>query len=175
MKQLKWKKIVATLVIVGLAWGAERMGLIDLKELSGSAPSDQSDTSSPRSATLDRTSQGKSSSSIDEGTRLIADAFRAHRSGFMVQVEGTVHRSLPDDNDGSRHQRFILKLSDGATVLVAHNIDLAERVPLERGDVVELKGQYEWSDQGGVLHWTHGDPRGSHEEGWIEFEGTRFE
>ena len=36
--------------------------------------------------------------------------------------------TLPDDNKGTRHQRFILKLSSGQTLLVAHNIDLADKI-----------------------------------------------
>ena len=109
------------------------------------------------------------------GDAEIRAAFATERSGFMVVVEGVVARRLADDNDGSRHQRFILALTSGHTVLVSHNIDLAPYVPLSEGDVVRLRGQYEWNEQGGVLHWTHHDPQGYHEEGWIEWEGARFE
>jgi len=41
-------------------------------------------------------------------------------SGRQAQGSGTVTRVLPDDNDGSRHQRFILQLASGRTLLVAH-------------------------------------------------------
>ena len=61
------------------------------------------------------------------------------------------------------------------TVLVSHNIDLAPRVPAEEGDVILVRGQYEWNDRGGVLHWTHHDPKDWREGGWIEFEGERYE
>ena len=83
--------------------------------------------------------------------------------------------TLPDDREGSQHQRFIVRLSDGQTLLVAHNIDLAPRVPLDKNDEVRIKGQYEWNEKGGVLHWTHHDPGGRHEEGWIEHQGKRYE
>lgn len=96
-------------------------------------------------------------------------------SGVMLDAAGTVQRALADDNEGSRHQRFILALPSGHTVLVAHNIDLAPRVPLDGGDPVSVHGQYEWNERGGVLHWTHHDPDGRHEGGWIEHRGRRYE
>jgi hypothetical protein len=96
-------------------------------------------------------------------------------SGVMIDASGRVSKVLPDDNEGSRHQRFILELPSGHTVLVTHNIDLAKRVPLAAGDRVVIHGQYEWNDRGGVLHWTHHDPAGRHEGGWIEHKGQRYE
>ena len=96
--------------------------------------------------------------------------------GTMVESVGVVGRVLPDDNDGSRHQRFILKLANGQTLLVAHNIDLAPRVDnIQRGDKVRFRGQFEMNDRGGVIHWTHQDPRGEHPAGWLEHEGKRYE
>ncbi len=96
-------------------------------------------------------------------------------SEVMLDATGVVSSTLPDDNKGSRHQRFILKLPSGHTVLVAHNIDLAQRVPLASGDQVTIHGQYEWNERGGVLHWTHQDPGGRHEGGWIEHDGQRYQ
>src|SRR5580765_2410221 len=77
------------------------------------------------------------------------DAFRNHRSGVMVTAEGSVIRLLADDNDGSRHQRFIIRLASGQTLLVAHNIDLSTRVPIQMNASLRLHGQFEWSDKGG--------------------------
>lgn len=96
--------------------------------------------------------------------------------GQQVRGEGTVTRVLSDDNEGSRHQRFILRLGSGRTVLVAHNIDLAPRIPgIEVGDRVAFFGEFETNDRGGVIHWTHHDPRGSHPDGWLEHKGQRYE
>lgn len=106
----------------------------------------------------------------------VEEAFRAHRSGVMVTAEGEVERILDDDTQGSHHQRFILKLGSGQTLLVAHNIDVAPRLKgLAVGATVELHGEYDWNDQGGVVHWTHRDPKGMHEAGWIEYDGRRYE
>ncbi len=105
----------------------------------------------------------------------VEEAARARRSEVMLTARGRVQRTLADDNEGSRHQRFILETPSGHTVLVAHNIDLAPRVPLGQGDQVEIRGQYEWNERGGVLHWTHHDPAGRHAEGWIRHEGQTYE
>ena len=103
-----------------------------------------------------------------------AEAFASGTSGVMMTLEGTVTRLLPDDNDGSRHQRFIIRLADDHTVLVSHNIDLAPRAPVARDTSLRLRGQYEWNEQGGVIHWTHHDPDGDRAGGWIEIGGNRF-
>ena len=98
------------------------------------------------------------------------------RSGGQVSGSGTVQRVLSDDNDGSRHQRFIVLLSSGRTVLIAHNIDLAPRVDsIASGDLVSFFGEFETNDRGGVVHWTHKDPRGLHVNGWLEHRGRRYQ
>ncbi len=105
----------------------------------------------------------------------IEQLYATRQSGIMVEFDGMIDKLLSDDLKGSRHQRFIVKLDSGHTVLIAHNIDLAPRVPLEKGKKVFIYGQYEWNDRGGVVHWTHKDPRGTHEEGWIQFQGQKYE
>lgn len=105
-------------------------------------------------------------------TDAIAAAYRERASDVQVQGVGVVRRVLPDDDDGSRHLRFILALADGQTVLVAHNIDLAPRLTsLDRGDTVAFFGEYEWNADGGVIHWTHHDPARRHVAGWLKHEG----
>lgn len=76
---------------------------------------------------------------------------------------------MPDDNDDSRHQRFILRLANRQSLLIAHNIDLARRVPLGMGDRVQFRGMYEWNELGGLVHWTHDDPMGIEEGGHIRY------
>jgi Protein of unknown function (DUF3465) len=106
----------------------------------------------------------------------IDDAFEHRRDGVLVEGAGTVHKVLRDDSEGSRHQRFILTLPSGHTVLVAHNIDIAGRIEgLAPGDAVRFKGEYAWNPQGGVVHWTHHDPAGSHAVGWLEHAGRRYQ
>ena len=107
---------------------------------------------------------------------LIADAYRNQLSDIQVSGSGSVSRVLSDDNKGSRHQRFILRLASGKTILIAHNIDLAPRInSLEKGDLVEFFGEYEWNSKGGVIHWTHHDPSGRHVGGWLKHNGRKYE
>ena len=115
-------------------------------------------------------------SSAQQGYKTILHAYQNHQSNLQVSGAGTVVKLLADDLKGSRHQRFILKLPSGITILIAHNIDLAPRLnTLRSGDSVSFNGEYEWNDKGGVVHWTHHDPSGRHPNGWLEHKGKRFQ
>ncbi|MFI7926697.1 DUF3465 domain-containing protein, partial [Acinetobacter baumannii] len=93
-----------------------------------------------------------------------------------VQGSGRVKAILREDNDGSRHQKFILVLKNGLSILVAHNIDLAPKIEdLRKGDIVEFNGEYEYNEKGGVLHWTHHDPQNRHENGWLKHNGRIYQ
>mgnify|MGYP001941577416 CR=1 FL=1 len=105
-----------------------------------------------------------------------ARAFRQQTSNLQLTGEGQVTRILADDTQGSRHQKFILRLDSGQTLLVAHNIDLAPRIPdLQVGDTVAFYGEYEWNAQGGIMHWTHHDPAGAHPHGWLKHQGRLYQ
>ena len=90
-------------------------------------------------------------------------------TGRWIEDTGFVRHLLHDDADGSCHQRVIIQLSNKQTLLVAHNIDVAERVPLSLGDRIHFRGMYEWNDFGGLLHWTHHDPLGVEDGGWVRY------
>lgn len=105
-----------------------------------------------------------------------SEAAASYRDGQQARGAGTVIRILPDDNDGSRHQRFILRLDGGRTLLIAHNIDLAPRVSgIREGDTVEFYGEFAFNDRGGVIHWTHHDPQGRHPDGWLRHRGRTYQ
>lgn len=107
---------------------------------------------------------------------LLERAFAEKLSNLQVEGSGVVTMILPDDDKGSRHQRFVLRLASGRTLLVAHNIDLAPRIEtLAIGDEVAFSGEYEWNSKGGVLHWTHHDPDGRHAAGWLRHRGRTFQ
>jgi hypothetical protein len=108
------------------------------------------------------------------GDAAIAQAFESGRSGFMAQSGGIVQRILADDESGDRHQRFIVELASGMTLLLSHNIDLAPRAPVEVGDTVQFLGIYEWNGRGGLIHFTHHDPQGVQPGGWLMHRGRTY-
>lgn len=116
------------------------------------------------------------SSKSQDSSRAVGIAYENRQSDIQVQGQGTVSRVLPDDLDGSRHQRFILELDTGQALLIAHNIDLAPKVAgLNKGDTVEFYGEYEWNSKGGVIHWTHHDPSRRHIDGWLKHRGQTYQ
>ena len=127
----------------------------------------------PPTSTISATPSGASTRDAEAA---LARAFDDRQSNLQIQAQGVVRKLLADDRQGSRHQRFLLELGSGQTLLVAHNIDLAPRIEaLREGDTVAFYGEYEWNDKGGVIHWTHRDPQGRHPDGWLEHDGRRYQ
>jgi len=97
-------------------------------------------------------------------------------SGTRMCGSGTVIRLLSDDNQGIRHQKFILKQSSGRTLLIVHNIDLAPKIySLQKGELVEFCGEYVNNSKGGLIHWTHHDPQRQHIAGWLKYKGIKYQ
>ena len=83
----------------------------------------------------------------------LTSAYTNRKSDVQVTGSGVVIKNLADDTSASRHQKFILRLASGQTLLIAHNIDLAPRInSLRKGDTVKFYGEYEWNAKGGVVH-----------------------
>ena len=152
---------------------------VDLR--GGPAPAGNATETAPAQPRSTPTGSRAASSTADRAgsQQAVVELMRAQQSGEMVTLIATVVKVLEDDNDGSRHQRLLLEIETrGApfdTVLIAHNIDLAPRVPASEGDELTVRGQYEFNDRGAVLHWTHHDPKDWREGGWIELNGERYE
>ncbi|MCA9251101.1 MAG: DUF3465 domain-containing protein [Phycisphaerae bacterium] len=148
--------VVALIAYAGKQWGGF-----------GDSPAA---TSNPTSSV----STANPSDSTDTPKARIESIIRDGLSGEIIQASATVTKTLPDDNDGSRHQRFIVRLDSGRTLLIAHNIDLAKRVPASEGDAIRFRGQYETNERDGVIHWTHRDPANRHPGGWIRHDGREY-
>lgn len=121
------------------------------------------------------TAQSKALPAIP-ANQAIYQLFAQKRGNAQVAGYGIVTRVLDDDTQGSKHQRFILDIGNGQTLLVAHNIDLAPRVKdLKAGDSIAFYGEYEYNEKGGVLHWTHHDPQKRHRDGWLSKGGKYYQ
>jgi hypothetical protein len=153
------KRILVIAIAFGAVYFAQQSGLFSRWHDAGTGRTDNS-----------------AGTTVSSAGDALAAAFEKHRSNVQVQAGGSVSKILSDDNEGSRHQRFIVRLASGQTVLIAHNIDLAARVSsLKPGDPVEFNGEYEWNERGGVIHWTHRDLQHSHADGWIKHNGHTYQ
>jgi len=105
------------------------------------------------------------------------EAYLHHRSNLFLTVEGEVAKILRDDVQGTPHQRFIIMTAEGQTILIAHNLQLAPRVPLQPGLKLRIRGEYQWNPKGGLIHKTHHTTKARLPSGWIEIvkTGQRFQ
>ncbi|NLJ93418.1 MAG: DUF3465 domain-containing protein [Aeromonadales bacterium] len=127
-------------------------------------------------AWLDYFFQSPTAASRPANDQAITQAYQQQLRDIQVQGQGRVTRVLADDKKGIRHQRFIINLANGHSLLIVHNIDLAPRINnLRVGDTVSFFGEYVWNKKGGLVHWTHHDPRGRHIGGWLEHQGQRYQ
>lgn len=112
----------------------------------------------------------------DEQIELLEHLYSNKISKRMIKLSGVNIKNLADDLKAPRHQKFIMQVNPEFSILVTHNIDLAPRInSLSEGDLVEVYGQYEWNHKGGLLHWTHHDPKGRRQGGWIIHNGKKYE
>lgn len=113
---------------------------------------------------------------LNNTVNILQQAFANGTSNIQVEGKGTVLKLLREDKDGRKHQKFLLQLASGQTILIAHNIDLSSRIEnLNVGDEVEFYGEYEWNNKGGVIHWTHHDPSEQHINGWLKHQGKTYQ
>jgi hypothetical protein len=107
--------------------------------------------------------------------RILERAYQNRQYHLPVTQQGKIIRILADDIQGARHQRCIVELASGQSLLIAHNIDIAPRLPdLTTGETLIFHGVYEWNQDGGTIHWTHHDPQGRHEAGWLIYRGKTY-
>jgi len=164
-KKKKIRQAVLAAVLIALLVFAARAGWLqfDAAESGGEIELTQSDGA------------GQTGDIPSDSDEIIGELFRQQKSGVQVTGRGEVYRLLADDDDGDRHQRFLIRLASGHTLLIAHNIDIAPRAePLAVGDTVEFCGEYYYDEQGGGVHWTHHDPDGNHADGWLRVNGETF-
>jgi hypothetical protein len=116
------------------------------------------------------------SQSADNGA--VCGAYQSARSHVEVVAGGNVTRVLgTQPGVSSAHEGFLMRLNSSCdvTIRVEANIDFTGQFPLVTGDAVVVKGEYEYYPRGGVIHWTHRDPRGRHEGGYIQTGGKIYD
>ncbi|MCA9295839.1 MAG: DUF3465 domain-containing protein, partial [Phycisphaerales bacterium] len=168
VRKITLSSIVLLVVVVAARWYLSKDGAPPIGDGSSSEAdvtrAETGSTSSSTSTANGAPSASRSaptSSGSSTGTRSARDdadaivrAFEREQSDLMVEFPGRITKVLPDDTETPRHQRFIVQLSNDHTILIAHNIDLCDRVPIRERDRVIVHGEYEWNDRGGVVHWT---------------------
>jgi len=105
----------------------------------------------------------------------IIQAQSSHLVNAEVTGRAVVKRLLHDDVVAPRHQKFLLELTNGTTILVAHNTDVAPQVPVQEGDQVVIRGSFIYNAKGGLIHWTHHSNSPRHQGGYIDFNGARYQ
>lgn len=128
----------------------------------------------PSNADGTQIAPAKNSAVVNDNAQ-IEQAFHTRKSDVQVSGKGVVSKLLNDDNKGSRHQKFLVRINAQQTLLFAHNIDLAPRVPLQTGDEISFYGEYVYNPKGGIMHWTHLAPQGNHVAGWIMHKGIKYQ
>lgn len=125
----------------------------------------------------DQNSNSGSSQAVDNSTN-DSDIVRAVNDQRRVNfVEGggmVVTKVLPDDNNGLKHQKWVVRLSNGKTMQAVYNSDMCPRVPVKVGDVVAMGGMFLWTNTGALLHWLHHDPRGNRPDGYVFVNGKYY-
>jgi Protein of unknown function (DUF3465) len=122
--------------------------------------------------------QRSSQVGADHNTPLevVKQAYQNQQSNLPIQQEGRVIALLKNDVHGNRHQRFIIELASHQKLLIAHNTELAPEIEnLKIDDTINFSGVYEWNNKGGVVHWTHHDPKGHHPGGWLRHHGKLYQ
>lgn len=171
-RQPQWITLIVLALSVGGAWMKKR-GVFDAAGgASSPAPSRAPDAARNSPPPPSAPSAKPSSTS---GERALADAIASRKENVAVEASGRVVKLLPDDREGDRHQRLLVEVAGGSTVLIAHNIDVGKRVDVREGQTIQFKGDYIWNDRGGVVHWTHHDPAKRHADGWIRVDGATFD
>ena len=173
MKQLIMKQwIVILCLLVSACFQPEPDKTANAEVKKSAAQSTVEVKKTEQNITFERLGEQKPAPNLRNATAL----FVAKKSHVQVEDSGNVVKILADDNKGSRHQKFLVKVADNVTLLFAHNIDLATRVTdIAVGDTVSFRGEYIYNPKGGIVHWTHHDPDGKHYGGWIKHNGKLYE
>lgn len=112
---------------------------------------------------------------VEPGVHVVEKAFYAKQSGLMVEVDGEVVRAMRPVEGNRGHQEFQMRMPNGQLILVVHEHGSGDPVPIGGGDTVTVRGQYQWTESGGLIRGTHRDSSMERRHGWIELKGERYQ
>ncbi len=112
---------------------------------------------------------------VELGFANLENAFYDQRDGFMAEVSGTVARILSANQDDPTYQRFVIRLDNEQSVLIVHNQEAGGSIPVAVDARVTVRGEYEWSETGGLLKNTHRDLSPKRRHGFVEYDGKRYQ
>jgi hypothetical protein len=90
--------------------------------------------------------------------------------GSSNGVVGSSNGAVGSSNGvAGTHEGLMMRLNSGCglTVRVEINTDFTGEIRVRPGQSITVKGEYETDPDGGVIHWTHRDPRGHHADGFV--------
>lgn len=111
------------------------------------------------------------------GDAAMVAAVNGRRNINFVEATGMlVVETLPDDRQGLQHQKFVVQLTSGATMLAVYNLDMegCTYIPVKKGDRVAMGGEFKWTSQGALLHWLHYDPSQRRPDGYVQLNGVDY-
>lgn len=93
--------------------------------------------------------------------------------GFSATVTSMPHFFV-GRTSGREHEAFDVATPCGPLEVV-DNVDIAPSVPVRPGDRIDVRGEMV-HDRGRppIVHWTHHDPQGRHEDGFIRLRGRVY-
>lgn len=115
-----------------------------------------------------------SASQIADDSDIVRAVNDQRRVDFVEGGGLVVTKILPDDNSGLKHQKWMVRLSNGITMQAVYNSDMCPRVSLRTGDVIAMGGQFIWTKGGAMLHWLHHDPKGRRPDGFVYVNGKYY-
>lgn len=92
---------------------------------------------------------------------------------FDARVTNTPHYFF-GTHTHCTHEEFDAQTAAGPVDII-DNVGIAPRVPVEPGDRIEVRGEMV-HDTGRmpIVHWTHRDPAGLHQDGFIRYQGRVY-
>lgn len=108
---------------------------------------------------------------------LVCRTYASQGSRQEVLARGTIAGMLGEAQGRSGvHEGYMVQLDGRCDLLVRieTNVGITGPIPLHRGEPVIIKGEYEYTATGGVIHWTHHDPSGRHVNGYVQAAGKFY-